>query len=257
MRPLGEKYLVLEGTRKIAALKSLASDHDAGVELPERIHATLKAVPVTSVSDLDDDPALPLSLMGIRHVGGIKEWGGYQRAKLVTELRDTFNLDPGEVAARLGMTAHEVNRRYRAFKALQQMMEDDEYGDVAKPDMYPLFREAVAGTVIKEWLAWDDEKGVFQSEDTLHLFYGLITPTEEDEGPTQPAKIITREAVRDLRDILPLPEARRSLLEPDTSFADALAIAKADSLARSWVTQVAEAVTALKWLIANEGVVGV
>jgi hypothetical protein len=74
--------------------------------------------------------------MGVRHVSGIDQWGGYQRAKLVVELRDDFKLEAGEVAERLGMSTHEVNRRYRAFKALQQMLQDEEYLDFAKPEMY-------------------------------------------------------------------------------------------------------------------------
>lgn len=242
----GDKHLVLEGNRRVAALKWIAQDHEAGVDLSADVARVLEAVPVIVVSNLQDDPALPLSLMGVRHVGGIRQWGGYQRAKLVTELRDTFGLDTGEVAARLGMTAHEVNRRYRAYKALQQMMSDEEYADVSEPEMYPLFHEAVSGSAVKEWLGWNEELLRFQNADALRQFYSLITPKQVEEGADRPAKITTYQGVRDLREILPVPEARRRLLDTEASYSDALALAKADDLARSWVTQVAEAVAALK-----------
>lgn len=241
------EYLVVEGNRRVAALKWIANDHEAGVEVSPDLVRVLSAVPVVVISDLDDDPSLPLSLMGIRHVGGVRQWGGYQRAKLVTELRDDFSLDTSEVAARLGMTAHEVNRRYRAYKALQQMMSDDEYADVSEPDMYPLFHEAVSGTVVKEWLGWSNENLVFEVEDNLHQFYALITPHfDEDGSGSRPAKIDTYQSVRDLREILPVSEARRRLLDPEYSFSDALAIAKAEDLARTWIAQAAEAVASLK-----------
>jgi hypothetical protein len=35
------------------------------------------------------------------------------------------------------MTVHEVNRGYRAFKALQQMQEDEDFGEHAHAEMYP------------------------------------------------------------------------------------------------------------------------
>jgi hypothetical protein len=179
------KFVVVEGNRRVAALRWIESDHAAGVTIPEAVLGVLNDVPVILVEDAEGDPVIRLSLMGVRHVGGIREWGAYQRAKLVTELRDDFGLDTGEVANRLGMTAHEVNRRYRAFKALSQMEADDEYQDRAEPDMYPLFHEAVAGQAIKDWLSWDDADFRFTNDEGLRQFYDLITPTEVEDGDTQ------------------------------------------------------------------------
>jgi hypothetical protein len=238
------RYVVVEGNRRIAALKWIASDHAAGVSIPTQVEETLKNVPVV-VIDSTEDPSIVLSLMGVRHVAGIKEWGGYQRAKLVAELRDRFRLETSEIAARLGMSAHEVNRRYRGFKSLEQMLKDEEFGDRAIPKMYPLFHEAVAGTVIKDWLGWNDAEARFENTDNLHSFYSLIVPRETEDGSTLESKIQTREAVRDLREIIPISEARRILFDPDKTYSEALALAKAEELSRSWAIQVAEAVAAL------------
>ena len=248
VRPFDDDYyLVVEGNRRVAALKWIVQDYDAGVEIDPELVAVLDALPVIAVPDAPESDALALSLMGVRHVGGVRQWGGYQRAKLVTELRDDFDQDTGDVAARLGMTAHEVNRRYRAYKALLQMMEDEEYEDVAEPDMYSLFHEAVSSTTVKEWLGWSNETLRFTNAEALRQFYSLITPgSSEEGGVNRPAKISSYQGVRELREILPVPEARRQLLDPDATMADALALAKADDLARSWATQVAEAVAALK-----------
>lgn len=243
-----ESYLVVEGNRRVAALRWIAEDYEAGVDVRPDLLEVIKNVPVIVIEKEaeDADPALTLSLMGVRHVGGIREWGGYQRAKLVSQLRDLHNLDVGEVASRLGLTAHEVNRRYRAFKALQQMMSDEEFSDQAEPDMYPFFHEAVGGTVLKEWLEWDDDRAEFLAIDNLHQFYRLITSSEDGDGNVVPPKLPTREAVRELRDILPVPEARRALFDSDQSFHDALAIAKADALSKTWASHIDEAVAALK-----------
>lgn len=249
--PKLDMYVVVEGNRRVAALKWIRDDHEAGVEIDQALLAVLDDVPVTLV-DEDADDSLLLSLMGVRHVGGIKEWGGYQSAKLVAALRDDHDLDPSEVAARLAMTAHEVNRRYRAYKALQQMMSDEEFSDQARPDMYPLFHDAVSRTVVKDWLGWDDEDAEFGNAEELAQFYDLLTPSDGSDGEQIPPKLVSRENVSALRFVLPVPEAKRSLLDTTQSFDNALGLAKAKELSRTWVAQVGEALGALKGVGALE-----
>jgi hypothetical protein len=240
-------YLVLEGNRRLAALKWIAEDHAAGVDVPQQVLEAMTAIPTVLVSGEDDESAY-LSIMGVRHVGGIREWGGYQRAKLVTQLRDTYSLDGGEIGSRLGMSTQEVNRRYRAFKSLAQMQEDEEYGHRAKPAMYALFHEAVAVPPVRTWLGWNEGSYRFEGEDSLREFYELIAPTEPDEGETPVAKITSYSQVRQLRTVLGHPDATRTLTDPAKTFDDALALAKADELSRTWVAQVAEAAAALKMI---------
>jgi hypothetical protein len=247
-----DKYVVLEGNRRVAALRWIKGDDEAGVSIPKELLEILGRIPVIVVDNPEDDPTLELSLMGVRHVGGIREWGAYQRAQLVTELRDRHQLDTSIIATRLGMTAHEVNRRYRAFRALIQMEGDEEYGDFSSPEMYPLFHEAITGTNIKEWLGWSDVEARFENEETLHQFYDLITPTDNEDGTSREPRLANREAVRQLRAIIDVPEAKRKLLDPDGNFHEALAIAKADELSKTWVAQVGEAVTALRSVSAVE-----
>jgi hypothetical protein len=156
------KYVVIEGNRRLAALRWLKDDHEAGVSIPQSVIEVLDKVPVVVIDD-DSDDSIYLSLMGIRHVGGIRQWGGYQRAKLVTELRDKHQIESGDVGGRLGMSTQEVNRRYRAFKALQQMQNDEEFGDRASPNMYNLFHEAVALRLIQNDQV-DLQKSIFGSD---------------------------------------------------------------------------------------------
>jgi ParB-like nuclease domain len=240
-------YLVLEGNRRLASLKWIAEDHKAGVTIPHDVMNVLAAIPVI-VIESDDGEVTYLSIMGIRHVGGIKQWGGYQRAKLVGDLRDKHGLDSSDIADRLGMTKHEVNRRYRALKALQQMEEDEDFGDYASSAMYPLFHEAVSLPVVRIWLGWNDTESKFEENEDLRQFYQLITPLhadgDEDVSDGDP-KIISYSQIRDLRDILNNAEAKKVLLDHNRTFGDALGMAKADELSSSWRTEVAEALSAL------------
>ncbi len=243
-------YVVIEGNRRLAALRWIQDDHNAGVSIPDQILATLDTVPVVLIES-DDDESVYLSLMGIRHVGGIRQWGGYQRAKLVTMLRDKHGLDSGEIGSRLAMSTQEVNRRYRAFKALEQMQQDEEYGDRATPSMYPLFHEAVSVPVIRQWLGWRDTTNTFAEDDERARFYDLITPFEGDEGErSYGPKITTFSQIRELKTILANAEAKRVLFEHDRSFPEALGLAKAEELSKSWSVQVAQAITALRSIAA-------
>jgi ParB-like nuclease domain len=237
-------YLVVEGNRRTAALRWIAQDDEAGVPVKQDVLDALQNLPVIVIGE-GSDPALHLSLMGVRHVGGINEWGGYQRARLVTQLRDEYGLETGEVANRLGMKPHEVNRRYRAYRALSQMEEDEEFGDLSEATMYPLFHEAVSLPIVREWLGWDEGSGQFTDDHNRESFYQLITGTEREDGSLTEPKITTYSQVRELRAILDLPEAKRILLDPDRSFHEAVGVAKADEIARSWATEVAQAISAL------------
>ncbi len=72
------KYVVVEGNRRVTALKWLLELHDSGRETftPEQ----LKNFTELEVLLLDDDEApinSRLILPGLRHVSGIKEWGPY------------------------------------------------------------------------------------------------------------------------------------------------------------------------------------
>jgi hypothetical protein len=239
------KYVVLEGNRRLAAIRWIVEDDLAGVEVPKSVLKQIKNIPVFLLKSDPSDPVFQEAVLGVRHVSGIKEWGGYQRARLVVSLRDKFELDTQDIAARLAMSPVEVNRRYRAFKSLEQMQESEDYGPYARSDMYPLFHEAVSQPKIREWLGWNDDTAAFENEAELEGFYGLIAPGEDDEGSTIAPKIRTYADVRDLATILRSSEARSVLFDPERSFNEALAIAKGPELSRAWKQRVASATDAL------------
>jgi hypothetical protein len=249
VRPYADKegnYVILEGNRRLAALKWIDQDEKAGVNVPPEVKETLSNVPVIIVQDGDD--LAYKALMGIRHVSGINQWKGYQRAKLITELRNDFKIDSAEVADRLGLTAHEVNRRYRAFSALTQMKESEEFGEFSNPDLYPIFHEAVSLTAVKLWLGWDESSTAFINSEQLSQFYTLLVPLETDEGQVREPKITTYHQVRELRSILENAEARTLLFDPGRTFLEALSVAKREEAAKSWVSSVASAIGALQGL---------
>jgi len=243
------KYVVVEGNRRVAAMVWLIRDQEAGAAVSQELVDSFNQLPAIVLDpDAPEYENLQHVLMGLRHVSGIKEWGGYQRARLVVELVDEQRLAISDAAKAIGMTSHEATRRYRAFKALEQMQQDEEFGPQARPEMYRLFHEAVAQPKVKEWLGWDEDIFAFTNEDQRNEFYKLLipyTPGDEEELPrAHEPKMRTYKDVRNLKDILGDVHAEETLLDPEQSLVDALAVVRASASAH-WVPRVRAALGAL------------
>lgn len=241
-------HVVVEGNRRIAAIKSLVSEFDDGAPHDAASIDSLRTITVV-VLDSESDSITSKALMGIRHVSGVKKWGGYQQAKLVTDLADGNNLSTAEISDRLAMTPIEVNRRYRAFKALQQMQTNEEFGEHATPQMYPIFHELVSTTTLKDWLEWREECSKFNNEEELLKLYSLLTPSDDADGNRiRDPKIVSYQQVRAMRDIRSDEDAWDCLFDDLKSFEDAHAIAKRDDIANNWLADIRRASNALRKL---------
>lgn len=245
------KYVVIEGNRRISSLKQIKDELSQGLFENDALSGAVAGVPCL-IAEGEEIPAFRESLMGIRHVGGIKQWGGYQRAQLIFELRKIHGLDASTVADRVGLSVQEVNRRFRAISALNQMLSDEEYGEKADPTMYPLFHEAVALPAVRDWLGWDNEANEFRNNLAKEQFYDLLITTVDDEGLKTDPKLVTYQDVRQLREILANPQAKSYLLNPKEKFSAAISAANQDEIQRKWRDEVAQAVSALRSITLNE-----
>lgn len=139
-------FLVVEGNRRVASLKSILKEEQEGVRvLTPAQRASFSKIPcaVLKSSGLSLKHAERI-IMGIRHIAGPKEWGAYQQALLVSELKEDEDLDFKEIGETLGISSMEAARRYRAIGALKQMEDDDLFSKKAEPAFYRLFHELVA-----------------------------------------------------------------------------------------------------------------
>lgn len=182
-----EMYVAVEGNRRLAALKLLhqriedneISETNAPPEYLEKLKEKTNQIEVLLYKGSEND--ISWILQGIRHISGIKDWEPALRARLVAEQIDEAGLNFTEAAQKFGLTAVNVGRLYRAFKALQQMKGDTEYGPKYRNEYYSLFEEAYKNTKVRQWLGWDEERKIFTNEDKLKQFYSWIVPDEEHE----------------------------------------------------------------------------
>ncbi len=225
-------YLVVEGNRRVAAVKSILKEQRGGASdiEPEKL-ATLTQLPAIVIRGTSAERAsYRQTLMAIRHVAGIREWGPYQQAKLIAELYEKGG-NFTKVAKEIGISAREVGRRYRAYKALEQMEDDDDWGEYAHPKLYALFHEAMSvPTVRDEWLKFKDSDYRTHDETATKAFYELLSERRIDDITHDP-KLKSARDVRALRDIVERPLALRILLDPERRLQDAIDAASSEALA--------------------------
>jgi hypothetical protein len=225
-----KRYLVVEGNRRVAAIKSLLDEIESGsITIPDQTANSFKKFQVIELIGSEAERAnYKQILMAIRHVTGIREWGAYQQAKLIAELYEKGHQQFRKVAQSIGLKAGEVARRYRAIKALEQMENDDEYGESASPKLYAFFDEALAAQTVRDWLGWSDTTYQAENAENRRSFYELIIPHRGENG-TYDAKLDDVRKVRKLKDIVNKPLAKSILLDPERNLDDAINAAQTEA----------------------------
>jgi hypothetical protein len=196
--PEHPKYVVVEGNRRVAALRWLKELHETGREnLTDDQIENFTHLPALLL-DVEHAPdSARWVLPGLRHVSGIKEWGPYQKARAVWVLREAGST-PQQVAQSLGLSTRAANQFWRSYLALEQMREDEEYGESAQPRQYSYFEEVFKRSNVKDWLAWSDAERKFTNEQRIREFYGwMVGEPGEDDERSDP-KLPEAKSVRDL-----------------------------------------------------------
>jgi hypothetical protein len=218
-------FLVVEGNRRVASLKSLLRDDEEGVlSLTEKQRKDFSMVPCAVLQSTGAQlKHAERVIMGIRHIAGPKGWGAYQQALLVGELKDEEGLEFRDIGEKLGISATEAARRYRAIRALKHMEMDELYGRKAEPAFYKLFHELVSIQELRTRFGWSMEHNDFVDEDKAREFFQLIV----DEGEAD-AKLKSKDDVRKLRSVVGNPKAEEALLNPDVPLSEAFRIGDQD-----------------------------
>ncbi|MEG6550215.1 hypothetical protein V6C53_08265 [Desulfocurvibacter africanus] len=191
------KYIVVEGNRRVAAIKTILGDTKRKVLSPEpHILAGLDKVEVLNLqAPAGQVETASLLIQGVRHISGVRNWGPYQQGRLIHVLVDKEGMKQSEAALAVGLSPGRVGVLLRAFYGMQQMMEDPEFGKRADTSLLSCFEYAYGKLPVRAWLGWDDEARKYVNEDILRFFYRCIIP-DESLGKA-------RFQARDIRDLLP------------------------------------------------------
>jgi ParB-like chromosome segregation protein Spo0J len=181
-------YVVVEGNRRLAALKLLRRKIVNKTVDAEQIDADELQAIVDNTNELNvllyegDEEDVAWTLQGVRHISGVEDWPPAQKGRLVAKRIDEQGMLYSAAGQKFGLSAREVGRLYRGYKALQQMKDDDEYGDKAENTHFTILQEAWKNRSVRDWLEWDsDNNAGFQDRSNLRQFYSWILPDPDNE----------------------------------------------------------------------------
>ena len=178
VKAIGDKYLVLEGNRRIATLKYLFDEFKNGKDVGKLTESDFKSIDVVEI--IGEDDAQHLITMGLHHISGKRRWSAVNEAQLLEDLVYKHQKSENEVCESLGITKYKLRKSIRTLSLIKQY-KDSDYGDQFKKDMYSIFEAVIGSNPIRNWLNWDD--GHYKATDSANLerFFTWISRTDEIE----------------------------------------------------------------------------
>jgi len=223
-----KKYVVVEGNRRITALKWLIDLNKSGKEtFTDDEMENFQTINLLILDTESAPPSILWILPGLRHVSGIKEWGPYQKARAVFILREAGS-GAQEAAQSLGLSTRGANQLWRSYLALAQMMNDEEFGEYAEPKKYSYFEEVFKKPDVRIWLDWDDNERKFKNASRIRELYSWIVGEQDDNGNLQDPKLPEAKSIRELSGILNDESALSVFRSPNGTLTKALVRYEAD-----------------------------
>jgi len=181
-----DKYIVVEGNRRVAALKLLQEEHSKGrITLEENI---LSGVLEFEALIYEGDRAdIAWIVQGFRHAPeAIKQWEDFSKAKFFAELEGKGK-SATEIAEMFSVRPRKkVSNLIRSYQGFQQAKEDEDYGDQLDPSkQFSFFTQIIfVRTELREWLDWDEAQRRFRNAEQLNKFLSWIASNKIDISPT-------------------------------------------------------------------------
>lgn len=181
VRQMGRgRYLVVEGNRRVAALKHLAHKyHEQAIDLGYLDPSIFDEVPVVLYPDADE--AHHLVLMGLKHISGNKKWPAINQSRLLRSLHRDHGMSPDDICKAVGVSRREFNLSLRTL-ALCETYQASDYGDQFKSEKYNLFREILKSPALREWLGWNEIRMDADKQSNLQRLFSWLSREEESLG---------------------------------------------------------------------------
>lgn len=115
------KYVVIEGNRRLAAVKVLRSHElvkENGWEVPALAPSALKEL--EKLPAILSDREESWRYLGFKHVNGPAKWSSYAKASYIAEVHRKYEIPLAEIANQIGDRHNTVQRLYRGLMVLEQ-----------------------------------------------------------------------------------------------------------------------------------------
>jgi hypothetical protein len=138
----GEKnpvLIVVEGNRRLAALKMMARAREKKQGVPERWLELIRGYKAEAFDSIKEIPYIlkksrkeVRAYIGYRHVTGIKEWNPAEKAEYIAQLIEDEKLTYEQVRKRIGSKMPTVRQNYISYRLLLQMENRSDKIDVGR-----------------------------------------------------------------------------------------------------------------------------
>jgi hypothetical protein len=123
----GKKNIVIEGNRRLAAVKVLLDGppEESEWEIPKltrAAQAALQTLPVIHSTRKDS-----WRYLGFKHVNGPAKWSSYAKAKYIAEVHRKYKVSLEDIANQIGDRHRTVQRLYRGLMVIDQAERDKVY----------------------------------------------------------------------------------------------------------------------------------
>ena len=169
----GEKNIVIEGNRRLAAIKLLLN--------PALIEDLQAYIPVITEEDREKLREIPTlsgtrkeawRYLGFKHVNGPAKWSSYAKSQYIADVHRNYDVKLEDIARQIGDTHKTVQRLFRGLMVIEQA---EELGVFDRKDRW---RNHFSFSHLYTGLDYDG----------IGDFIGLQSATEEDQRPVPPDK---------------------------------------------------------------------
>lgn len=178
VKAVNDKYLVLEGNRRVTTLKFLYEEYKLGNDVGVLTDSDFRSVKIVEI--IGEDESHHLITMGLHHISGKKRWNAVNEAQLLRDLKEKHNKSEIEICDSLGITKEKFRKSVRTLSLIEQYKKSD-FGDQFKPDMYSIFEAVIGKVAMKQWIGWDDTRYFATNTENLERFFSWISQSEETE----------------------------------------------------------------------------
>lgn len=218
------KYIVIEGNRRLAAVKLLNGELGA----PTRKSRSVSIIRASAKYKPDEIPCIVyeqradvLRYLGYRHITGIKAWDSLSKAKYLVELRDTFysDLDAEEqlktLAREIGSRADVVGQLLTSLSLYERAAQDKFFkrNNLNQDAIdFSYITTALSYSNITDWLGLesrtDSEAKKLDTSNLDSLLYWMFVPQSN-------GKTVIRETrrLKELAAVVSSPDSLRVLLK--------------------------------------------
>lgn len=127
-----ERYIVLEGNRRLAAIRSILNpsivrngkmEKHIGLINDEIKDQLTNRIPTIELRQRNE----AWRLLGFKHVNGAAKWGSYAKAKYISQVHNDFGVELDKIAEQIGDTNKTVQKLYQGLMVLEQAQQQAEF----------------------------------------------------------------------------------------------------------------------------------